>query len=285
MADPVFAVASSRAVSIGQDLMATKKLGSAELLFKAASAMGLHPSWLKQGSIFAIPTPDGERYINYSISSMNSQLSSSMVGNKNAARLVLARRGFPTMAHLVPSNHTEAQAFLTKYRKIVVKPINGSNSRDVHIVELPEQLAAFNVQHYIFEEYAPGKEMRYLILNDRIIGVHESQYGQSVAEDRGLKRISYPRADWNPALVALSLKVAKVFGLGFAAVDYIIGADGRARILEVNSSPGMKWFHAPTSGPIVDVAALFLRATLDDGRSETSTTPDSLVTSSIEAYS
>ena len=265
--------------------MVTKKLSSAELLFKAANKMGLRPSWLKPGSIFAIPTSDGERYINYSISSMNSQLSSSMVGNKNAARLVLARRGFPTMAHLVPANHVDARAFLTKYKKIVIKPINGSNSRGVHIIESPEQLIPFNVQNHIFEEYAPGREVRYLLLNNRVIGVHESQYGESVAEDRNLKRISYPRISWDPELVVLSQEVAKAFGLRFAAVDYIIGPDGRARILEVNSSPGMKWFHAPSSGPVVDVAGLFLRAMLDDGHLGTPTASGSLATAPVKAYS
>ncbi len=247
--------------------------------------MGLRPSWVKHGSIFAIPTPDGERYIHYSISSINSQLSSSMVGNKNAARLVLLRRGFPTMAHLVPSSHIEAQVFLAKYKKIVVKPIGGSNSRDVHIVESHEQLASFDVRQYILEEYAPGREVRYLLLNDRVIGVHESQYGESVAEDRPLKRISYPDAEWDPALVALSLEVAKAFGLRFAAVDYIIGPDGRARILEVNSSPGMKWFHAPTSGPVVDVARLFLQAMLDNEFPVTPAAIDSLAASPAEVYS
>lgn len=265
--------------------MLTEKLGSAELLFKCASMMGLSPSWLKQGAIFAIPTPEGERYINYSISSINSQLSSSLVGNKNAARLVLARQGFPTMAHLVPFDHAEAQAFLATHKKVIIKPIKGSNSHDVHIIEAPSQLTAFNVRDYILEEYAPGKEMRYLILKGQVIGVHESQYGESVAEDRDLKRISYPRAHWDPMLVALSLKVARVFGLRFAAVDYIIGPDGKARILEVNSSPGMKWFHAPTSGPAVDVAGLFLQAMLDDGHSEAYTTPRSSVNSPVEAYS
>lgn len=265
--------------------MGTKKLGSAELLFRAASTMRLQPSWLKQGSLFALLTPDGERYINCSISSVNSQLSSSLVINKNAARLVLARRGFPTMAHLVPFDHAEALAFLAKHKKIIVKPVKGSNSHDVHIVESPEQLVVFTGQRYILEEYVPGREVRYLLLNDKVIGVHESQYGESVAEDRDLKRISYPRSDWDPVLVGLSLKVAQAFGLRFAAVDYIIGPDGRARILEVNSSPGMKWFHAPTSGPVVDVAGLFLQALLDDTRPEIYTTHDSLAASPVEAYS
>lgn len=265
--------------------MVTKKLNSAELLFKAASGMGLQPSWLRPGAMFAIPTRHGERYINQSKCSINSQLSSSMVGNKNATRLVLARHGFPTMAHLVPSTHAEAQDFLSKYKKIIIKPINGSNAHDVHIVESPGQLAAFSLKGYILEEYAPGKEVRYLLLNDKVIGVHESQYGESVAEDRHLKRISYPHTGWNPKLITLSLEVAKVFGLRFAAVDYIVGPDGRARILEVNSSPGLKWFHAPTSGPVVDVAGLFLKAMLDDMRPEIPVSSDPLVTSPAEAYS
>src|SRR5690606_12767363 len=121
-----------------------------------------------------------------------------MVGDKNAARLVLARQGLPTMAHLVPSNHAEAQIFLAKHKKIIVKPIRGSNSHDVHIVESPEQLASFDIRQYIIEEYAPGKELRYLLLDNKVVSVHESQYGGSVAEDRDLKRISYPRADWDP---------------------------------------------------------------------------------------
>jgi len=249
--------------------MVTKKLGSAELLFRAANDLGLRPSWLKPGSIFVVPTADGERYVNCSSSSMNSQLSCSMTANKNTSRLILARKGFPTMAHLVTKSLAEAQAFLATYKKIIVKPIWGSNSHDVHIVELPEQLTRFDLAKYICEEYAPGKELRYLVLNNRIIGVHECQYGESVAEDRDLERISYRRIDWDPALVALSLQVAKAFDLRFAAVDYIIGADGRARILEINSAPGMKWFHAPTRGPIVDVARLFLQATLASTRSGT----------------
>ncbi len=266
--------------------MVIKKLGSAELLFNIASRRGLRPSWLKQGSIFAIPTSGGECYINYSVSSINSQLSSSMVGNKNAARLVLARHGLPSMPHLVPADRAEARAFLARYKKIIVKPISGSNSHNVHIVESPEQLNSFTVQGYIFEEYAPGKEMRYLVLNNKVIGVHESQYGESVAEDRDLKRISYPRAEWDPGLVALSTKVARIFDLRFAAVDYIVGSDGRARILEVNSSPGMKWFHAPTSGPVVDVASLFLQAMLDDREHSEPRTPSvPLATSPTEVYS
>jgi D-alanine-D-alanine ligase-like ATP-grasp enzyme len=106
--------------------------------------------------------------------------------------------------------------------------------------------------------------MRYLVLNGEVIAVHESKYGVSVEADRDLERISYPQADWSDELTRLSLHVADLLGLRFAAVDYLIDANGKHHVLEVNSSPGLKWFHAPTSGPPVDVAAFFLEALLAD---------------------
>lgn len=244
--------------------MITKKLCSAVLLFEAAEAMGLRPEWLGRSSIFAFYADGSEHYVNYAKSSLNSQLSSSLVGNKNATRLVLARKGFPTMAHIVPREQQDAHDFLALHKKIIAKPVKGSNSRDVHIVESPAELPAFHERTYILEEYAPGKELRYLLLNGRVIAVHESCYGVSVAHDRPLTRISYPPTSWDTDLVDLSVDVARAFGLRYAAVDYIIGQNGKARILEVNSSPGMKWFHSPTSGPGVNVADLFLEAMLAD---------------------
>lgn len=261
------------------------KLSTAELLFRCASQMGLRPTWMDVGSIFAVTTPWGEQYIHYAKSSINPQLSSSLTGNKVATRLVLERGGLPGIPFLAPANVAEALTFLETYKKIIVKPIHGSNSHNVRIVESPQQLTAVPLDGYIFEQHVAGKEMRYLVLNDEVIGVHESRYGQSVAEDRPLERISYPAAEWDTALELLSLRVAKVFGLRYAAVDYLVNPHTGAHILEVNSSPGMKWFHAPTSGPVVDIARLFLTAMLDDMRSKTPLTPDLLVTSPREAYS
>jgi len=74
--------------------------------------------------------------------------------------------------------------------------------------------------------------------------------------------------------------------LNFAAVDYMIDDTGTAYILEVNTTPGLKWFHAPTSGPVVDVARLFLEAIFEDQAPETTTNTESpLVTPPLLAYS
>jgi D-alanine-D-alanine ligase-like ATP-grasp enzyme len=127
---------------------------------------------------------------------------------------------------------------------------------------MPEQLAGLDVSRYICEKYIAGKEMRYLVLNDEVIAVHHSEYGTSVAEDRALQRISYPAAQWDSLLVALARRIAAAFDMQFTAIDFMVTTDGRPYVLELNSTPGLKWFHAPTSGPPIDVARLFLEAIL-----------------------
>ncbi|HEU4984292.1 MAG TPA: ATP-grasp domain-containing protein, partial [Nitrososphaera sp.] len=193
----------------------------------------------------------GERYIYDAKSTMNSQLTSNLTRNKLTTRLVLEHRGLPGIAFLKPKTLAEAEQFLAQHSRIIVKPLAGSNSHDVHIVDAPEALRGMDLSGYILEKYIAGKELRYLVLNGQVIAVHESEYGESVSETRELKRISYPESKWDKGLAELALKTAKVLDLRYAAIDYLIGPQGQIHILEVNSSPGMKWFHAPTSGPSV----------------------------------
>jgi glutathione synthase/RimK-type ligase-like ATP-grasp enzyme len=152
--------------------------------------------------------------------------------------------------------------FLDSHRKVIVKPCKGSGSRGIQIIEVPAQLASIRLTDSLFEKYIAGKEVRYLILNDEVVGVYESQYGVAVNAARYLECVAYERAEWSSERTAMSLKIAKVLGLRFAAVDFLVDEAGVFYLLEVNSSPDLKWFHAPTTGPSVDVAALFMNAVL-----------------------
>jgi glutathione synthase/RimK-type ligase-like ATP-grasp enzyme len=245
-------------------MIVAQKLDTAELLFQAAIKMGLRPRWLMPNQLFVVDTLLGERYIHEARSTINSQLGSSLSCNKTATRHILEQHGLPSIPFLQTTDPAAASRFLAEHTKIIVKPIRGSNSRDVRVVESAGQLEGVDLSKYILEKYIAGKEMRYLILDGQVIGVHHSGYGESVSEDRSLERVSYAEAEWDPELVALSLQVGEVFGLRFAAIDYIIEDSGRAVILEANSSPGMKWFHAPSAGPPVNVAQLFLEAMFSD---------------------
>lgn len=241
-----------------------QKIGTAELLFRSAQEMGLSPSWITPDGLFAISVNNHERYVNFARSPLNSDTAASLAKNKYLTRRILERHNMHNIPYAHPLTLAEAKLFLKRHGKIIAKPITGSGSRDIHIVTMPSQFEGLNIADYILEKYIVGKELRYLILNDSVIGVHRSDYGVSVKEDRPLQRISYPAATWDPALVSSSLKIARILDLKFAAVDYLIDSSGQAHILEVNTTPGLKWFHAPTSGPIVDVARQFLSAVFND---------------------
>lgn len=242
----------------GQD----QKLSTAELLFRQASTMGLEPSWIVPDGLFAIDTPNGERYINNTTSVLNSHVSASLSLNKPLTRVIMARHGIPNIPFTRPKTMIEARLFLENYKKIIVKPYNGSGARNIHIVESPVQLVGLPVTECILEKYIAGREMRYLVLDGEVVSVHESRYGESVQADRYLERVAYDTADWNSERIEMSLRVTKILGLRFAAVDFLVDENDRYYVLEVNSSPGLKWFHAPTSGPPVDIAAMFMQAML-----------------------
>ncbi|MEO6513955.1 MAG: ATP-grasp domain-containing protein [Candidatus Saccharimonadales bacterium] len=237
-----------------------KKLGTAELLFRSAQRLGLEPSWIVPRGLFAVTRNGKEEYINLSRSSINSHVATSLASNKHLTRLILERHGMANIPFQRPTSYADAVAFLHTHHTIVAKPLQGSGSRDIHIITRAEQLNQLTIEAYILEKYITGAEMRYLILNESVIAVHRSEYGTSVDENRHLERFSVNPTHWDPVLVADSIKTANILGLNFSAIDYLIGADGTYHILEVNSTPGLKWFHAPSEGPAVDVATMFLQA-------------------------
>lgn len=244
-----------------------QKVGTAELLFLAAQKMGLNPSWITPDGLFAVLVNGCERYINFARSPLNSHTSASLAKNKYLTRRILERHDMRNIPFVHPAALADAELFLRLHGKIIAKPLTGSGARDIHIITMSSQLKKLSITKYLLEKYIAGEELRYLVLNDSVIGVHRSDYGTSVTEDRPLQRISYPTNEWDPTLISSSLQVARVLDLKFAAVDYLIASSGRAYILEVNTTPGLKWFHAPTSGPVVDVAQQFLAAVFNDSSS------------------
>jgi glutathione synthase/RimK-type ligase-like ATP-grasp enzyme len=264
----------------------SQKLSTSELLYLRAQQMGLQPVWVTHKGLFAISVRGQERYINFARSPLNSHTGASLAKNKYLTRLILARHHKQNIPFLLPHSYEEAALFLQTHGKIIAKPVLGAGAHDIHIVTNLIQLRELSNSRYILEKYIAGIELRYLVLNGSVISVHRSDYGTSVSETRPLERISYDKADWDPELIGSSIHIASLLGLKFAAVDFLIDAQGQAYVLEVNSTPGLKWFHAPTSGPIIDVARKFLEAiTEDEEPSNTSGDIPSLESHPIKAYS
>ncbi len=247
--------------------------------------MGLVPVWVTPLDTFAITVDGCERYVNLARSPLNSEASAALARNKYVARQILERHNLQNIPFTLPRTQSEAAAFLSQHGTIIAKPVTGAGAYNIHIVTAQAQLRALDINSFILEKYIAGKEIRYLVLNDEVIAVHRSDYGTSVAADRPLQRISYPRNMWSPALCDLSLRIADMFDLKFAAVDYLIDAQGCAYILEINTMPGFKWFHAPSNGPVVDVARLFLESIINNARATASSFPALVASDAARAYS
>jgi glutathione synthase/RimK-type ligase-like ATP-grasp enzyme len=239
-------------------MLTAKKPTTTELLFASAEKMGWQPAWVTPRGLFAVTINGRERYINFAHSPLNSHTSISLAKNKYLTRLVLERHGLRNIPFARPRSLEAAVAFLDTHQKIIVKPVNGAGARDIHIVTDASQLTGLKIRRYIFEKYIAGQELRYLVLNDRVVAVYRSDYGVSVDEKRYLECVSFPENEWDEALCASSIQAARALGLAFAAVDYLATEIGETFVLEINSAPDLKWFHTPASGPAVDVAQLFL---------------------------
>ena len=241
--------------------MATSSnMSTTGLLFRRAGEMGLEPEWLVRNGLFAVTINGKEQFINFERSPFNSHIGISLSGNKYLTRLILKRNGLPNIPFCKPRNIQKAEEFLAIHGKIIAKPLRGSGSRDINIVTNKAQLSSLEITKYILEKYIAGIELRYLVLEGKVIAVHQSIYGQSVEASRTLERVSFEEIQWDAERVEMSLAVAKLLGLKFVAVDYLITPQGESYILEVGSAPGFKWFHAPSSGPSIDIAKLFLEA-------------------------
>lgn len=255
-------VVSVMGLSVAQPIPTpgSSKPKSAQLLFDGAVKLGLNPSWVVPGRLFSIARSGGAQYINLARSPLNSHTSVSLTRNKFFTRRVLEQHGIKNIPYVFTSKLEVAATFLETHGKVIAKPLCGYGSKDIHIIVDVSTLQQLNISKYILEAYIPGKEYRYLVLGGRVIGVHRSDYGMSVAADRPLKRISYPKSEWDETMTATALQATTALGLHFGAVDFMVDRSSAAHLLEVNSTPGLKWFHAPTTGPPVDVATQFLQA-------------------------
>ena len=252
--------------------MIMKKLSTAELLFRSARQLSLNPVWITPLGVFEI-TVDGElHYIDLAHSPLNGDIGVALAKNKYVSRRIFERHHLQNIPFMLPLSQSDAKEFLKLHHKIIAKPVSGAGAKDIHIITEISQLDVLEIDKYILEKHITGKELRYLLLNGNIVGVHQSEYGDSVAEDRPLRRISFSKETWDPALLKSSVEIAKILNLNFAAIDYLIDNSGKAFILEVNTMPGFKWFHAPSIGPVVNLATLFMQSIIDSVRFEKSLT-------------
>lgn len=233
---------------------------SAKILFAEAEKLNLSPQWLTDYGLFSIQVKGKTEYVFYSKSVLNSQVHSYLAKNKHATRVILANNGFLNIPFCLPKSLEEAVQFLKEHKTIIAKPTLGQHSERIRLIEAVEKLQELDLAENILEKFIKGKEYRCLVLKGDVIAVHHKQYDTPINEPDRVQRVSLEQSGWSSEMVATAVRVAEVMHLQVAAVDFMVDAEGKQYILEVNSSPGIARFHYPSKGPGINLAKRLLEA-------------------------
>ena len=151
----------------------------------------------------------------------------------------------------------------------IVKTISGSYGRGVFLAETKKQfkqllsLAELTKKSYniIIQEFIKdtwGKDLRVLVVNDRVVGC---MMRQATDDDfranltRGGEGIPY---EVNEQIEWLSSESAKALELDIAGVDLLFSGDGY-KICEVNSNPGFEGMEQYTKKNIAEEIVQFIK--------------------------
>lgn len=225
--------------------------------------MGLKPKWLNDFGLFEIEIGGQKHFIFHAYNMLNSQLGMQLARHKHLTRNVIDSYSMLNIPYIRPKTKKEVGEFLSKHKIIIAKPIFGFRAEGIYIIDSIKKIDKLDFENYLLEKFVRGKEMRYLVLNSRIVAVHQKVNIGVVNDPKTVKRISYAKDEWNKEMIKISLKLTQVMGLKFATVDFIINEQNKPYILEVNSAPGLYFFQYPTSGPSIDIAKMFLEASLN----------------------
>jgi D-alanine-D-alanine ligase len=137
---------------------------------------------------------------------------------------------------------------------VIVKPTTEGSSIGISIVKQPDQLSAALAEAFAQDErvmiqsYVKGRELSVGVLDGEPLGVVEIRpklefYSYKAKYTKGMSEYLCPAPiDEQQAQVYLELarRADRVLGCeGFTRVDFILGEDGSANLLELNTLPGM----------------------------------------------
>ncbi len=239
-------------------------LRSAKLLYETAEKMDLKPKWLNDYGLFVIEVNGKKIYFFHSYNTLNSQLGMQLARHKHLTRNIVESNSLPNIPYIRAKTKEEVKQFISEHKIIIVKPVFGFRAENVRIIDSNEQIENINLENYLFEKFIDGTEMRYLIFNGEVLAVHEKSNTGRITNHETVKRISYLKDKWNKELIDISLKITRLMDLKFAAVDFIIDKNSKPFILEINSAPGLYRFQNPDEGPSIDIASIFIEATINE---------------------
>jgi len=170
------------------------------------------------------------------------------VADKSTSRKLMADAG------LAPMTWLSIDAFLNAEHdvsEVVIRPSSHHQGRNFHYInsndaDAKEQLEAFVRQYgegnyYISEYIDKTEEYRVFVGSGKAVWVakktpaDENAKAWNVAQGGRFDNVRW--GEWNLDVVNTAIKAFNMSGLHFGGVDVMVGRDGKAYVLEINSAP------------------------------------------------
>jgi len=229
-----------------------------DLVLSTAEGMGLKATLLNDQGLVSVEVNGKEIYLFHKTSNPNTQMATWLANNKFAARVIFERQGLPNIPFCCPADFSEAADFLSEHGKIIVKPLKGGHSRNIHLVQTNDELSKLDLSGCILEKFVEGQEVRLLVVGGEVKAVHHKVYDGPINNPDIVRRVSFEKGQWDQQLVGLAIKAARALGLDFTAVDFLVTAQNEPHLLEINSAPGLDRFQTPDEGPALNIMQLYL---------------------------
>ena len=213
---------------------------------RGISFSSLSDDWVleleKNGSI--------RRVIGYSFD-LNTAAAAFIAKDKVATHLLLQRCGVPSVEHVLlrPPVLEVQKEYIDNWKKIVVKPLEGTGGHGVKLVsgadEAIKWVASSEISAWAVSPHIDIKrEIRCILLDGQPLLVYEKQ----AVEIDGLKMFNLGQGAAptiitpNTALIQLAAQAQAALGLRLSAVDIIETAAGEFLVLEINGGFMMEHF-------------------------------------------
>jgi glutathione synthase/RimK-type ligase-like ATP-grasp enzyme len=188
-----------------------------------------------------------------------------MCQDKYLTHVMLQKHHVPDIPFCYTTQKKEVSKFLYVYHVIIQKPVVGERAQDTTLVKSAVGIPEVSLDTWIFEQYIPGVEYRCLVLEKKVIAMQEKTLSPAPGYPWRKTYRVLDQPVWDPDMVHTATEIAGLFHMGFIAVDFILGRDNIARVLEANSAPGIYSFHHPDEGTSVPVAAKLLAVIMRTG--------------------
>ena len=175
----------------------------------------------------------------------------------------LSQANMPIPDTIFTTDPEEVRSFVKSHDKVIYKPVTRGDKPHILSEEdiLMERLQHLKTAPVQFQEFAPGKDVRVFVLDEKVLGAIEyesDEFSFKIApkESVTMNAVSIPNSVANSVVEAV-----KHFHLKFSAVDIRLQENGTYKILELNEAPQFAAAEVNTSLNLVGPFAKYLTKT------------------------